>query len=202
MILSLDDKQKDKNRPSSSKVAKKAELRQARGSDENSNSETSSEGGLPGGVAQTGCSGVYLIKLLILVPRRPRTLGTTLDRKEKMYVTTVVSKKKGSTVPPWISVHSHGQSYRTQVMIEWFAFKRRLIRHLLPFILSPKETWQRSPAQMVFGYVTLRAFVSYLTSITLGPGRAPHRRPAFQLSFIVTCWLYWLHRKRIWLPQH
>ena len=79
-ILSLDDK-KDKKPGPSSKVAKDAKLSQARGSDENSDSETSSnEGGLPDGAAQMSISS----KPLVLVP--PRTLETTLfDRLEKMY---------------------------------------------------------------------------------------------------------------------
>ena len=83
-ILSLDDK-KDKKRLPSSKVAKDAELSQARGSDENSDSETSSsEGGLPDGVAQMSIPS----KPLVLVP--PRTLETTLfDRLEKMYGTSI-----------------------------------------------------------------------------------------------------------------
>jgi DNA polymerase alpha-associated DNA helicase A len=84
-ILSLDNKKKDKKPALSSKVAKDAELSQARGSDENSDSETSSsEGGLPDGVAQMSISS----ETLVLVP--PRTLETTLfDRLEKMYGTSI-----------------------------------------------------------------------------------------------------------------
>lgn len=84
-ILSLDDKKKDKKPAPGSKVAKDAELSQARGSDENSDSEaSSSEGGLPDGVAQMSISS----KPLVLVP--PRTLETTLfDRLEKMYGTSI-----------------------------------------------------------------------------------------------------------------
>ena len=84
-ILSLDDKKKDKKPATGSKVAKDAELSQARGSDENSDSEaSSSEGGLPDGVAQMSISS----KPLVLVP--PRTLETTLfDRLEKMYGTSI-----------------------------------------------------------------------------------------------------------------
>ena len=84
-ILSLDDKKKDKKPALSSKVAKDAELSQARGSDENSDSESSSsEGGLPDWVAKLSISS----KPLVLVP--PRTLETTLfDRLEKMYGTSI-----------------------------------------------------------------------------------------------------------------
>ena len=84
-ILSLDDKKRDTKPALSSKVAKDTELSQARGSDENSDSETSSsEGGLPDGVAQISISS----KPLVLVP--PRTLETTLfDRLERMYGTSI-----------------------------------------------------------------------------------------------------------------
>lgn len=84
-ILSLDDKKKDKKTAPPSKVAKDVELSQARGSDGNSDSETSSnEGGLPGGVAQMSISS----ERIVLVP--PRTLETTLfDRLEKMYGTSI-----------------------------------------------------------------------------------------------------------------
>jgi DNA polymerase alpha-associated DNA helicase A len=84
-ILSLDNKKKDKKPAPSSKVDKDAELSQARGSDENSDSETSSsEGGLRDGVAQMSISS----ERLVLVP--PRTLETTLfDRLEKMYGTSI-----------------------------------------------------------------------------------------------------------------
>ena len=87
-ILSLDDKKKDKKPVSSSKVAKDVGLSQAtssRGSNENSDSETSSsEDGLPDGVAQISIPS----KPLVLVP--PRTLETTLfDRLEKMYGTSI-----------------------------------------------------------------------------------------------------------------
>lgn len=71
-------------------MAKNAELSQARGSDENSNSETSSnEGGLPTGAAQMSISSERV--LVVLVP--PRTLETTaatlFDRLEKMYGSSI-----------------------------------------------------------------------------------------------------------------
>ena len=77
-ILSLD---KDKKQTPNSKVVKDGELSQARGSDEDSDTETSSsEGGLPDGTAQMSISS----DPLVLVP--PRTLETSLfDRLEKMY---------------------------------------------------------------------------------------------------------------------
>ena len=82
-ILSLDNKKKDKKPAPSSKVAKDGELSQARGSDENSDSDSetsSSEGSLLDGVAQMSISS----KPSGLVP--PRTLETTLfDRLEKMH---------------------------------------------------------------------------------------------------------------------
>jgi DNA polymerase alpha-associated DNA helicase A len=87
-ILSLDHKKKEEKPALRSKVAKKdAELSQAsRGSDENSDSETSSnEGGLPNSVAQMSISSEQRV---VLVP--PRTLETTLfDRLEKMYGTSI-----------------------------------------------------------------------------------------------------------------
>ena len=84
-ILSLDNKKKDGKPVLRSKVAKDAELSQARGPDENSDSEISSnEGGLPDEVAQMSISS----KRVVLVP--PRTLETTLfDRLEKMYGTSI-----------------------------------------------------------------------------------------------------------------
>lgn len=86
-ILSLDHKKKEGKKPApSSKLAKDAELSQTnRGSDENSDSETSSnEGGLPDRVAQKSISS----KRVVLIP--PRTLETTLfDRLEKMYGTSI-----------------------------------------------------------------------------------------------------------------
>lgn len=85
-ILSLDHKKKEEKPASRSKVSKDAELSQARGSDENSDSETSSnEGSLPDMVAaQMSISS----KRIELIP--PRTLETTLfDRLEKMYGTRI-----------------------------------------------------------------------------------------------------------------
>ena len=83
-ILSLDNKKDEKPGPRS-KVAKEAELSKARGSDENSDSETScNEGGLPDGAAQMSISS----ERVVLIP--PRTLETTLfDRLEKMYGSSI-----------------------------------------------------------------------------------------------------------------
>ena len=86
-ILSLDHKKKKEEKPAPrSKVAKEAESSQTRGSDENSDSETSSneDSCMPDGVAQMSISS----ERVVLIP--PRTLETTLfDRLEKMYGTRI-----------------------------------------------------------------------------------------------------------------
>ena len=97
-ILSLDDKKKDRTstchsqasiKPTapSSKEVKAAELSQTRGSDEDSDSETSSsEVDLPDKVAQMSIASRPLVPKLV----PPRTLETTLfDRLEKMYGTSI-----------------------------------------------------------------------------------------------------------------
>ena len=93
-ILSLDDR-KNERKPtshshgsiepmaSSSKDIKDTELRQVGGSDEDSDLESSSsDDGLPDGVAQISITSRPSVPKLVL----PRTLETTLfDRLEKMY---------------------------------------------------------------------------------------------------------------------
>ena len=94
-ILSLDDKKKDRKQTShpqasteSTTAPSSKEAEEARGSDEDSDSEASiTEGGLADEVAQMSISSRPLVAPK-LVP--PRTLETTLfDRLEKMYGTGI-----------------------------------------------------------------------------------------------------------------
>ena len=83
-ILSPDHKKKEKEEKPTArlKVAKDAVIRS--GSDENSDSDTSSNELEGGGIAQMSISS----KRVVLIP--PRTLETTLfDRLEKMYGTSI-----------------------------------------------------------------------------------------------------------------
>ena len=75
-------------------------------------------------------------------------------------------KSEGRRRPFRISVHSHGQYSEHRHYFQEYS-NMACHWHPLPFILSlslhGKLCIQRSPAQMVCGYVTLRAFVRYLT---------------------------------------